>query len=83
VLSVCISEVCLELCPLFSNGWIFIPPAAHKVSCGKDLGLPHIDLLWMPNDDATSLRKLSAVLDLLEKGLHRLLWVDCDLNQLM
>jgi hypothetical protein len=70
--------------PTFFNGWIFISPAAgaHKVPCGKDLCVARIDLLWMPDDDATSLRKVGAVLYLIEKGLHRLLWVPCSTNLL-
>jgi hypothetical protein len=47
------------------------------VPCGKDLGIAHIDLLWIPDDDATNLRKVGAVFDLLEKVLHRLLWIPC------
>jgi hypothetical protein len=84
VLAVCSVEVCLELCPSFFNGWLFITPTtgAHKVPCDKDLGVAHIYLLWMPGDDTTSLRKFGAVLYLLEKGIHRLLWVPCSTHLL-
>jgi hypothetical protein len=57
-------------------GYLFLT-GAHKVPIGKDLGVAHNDLMRMPDDEATSFRKVGAVLYLLEKGLHRLLWVPC------
>jgi hypothetical protein len=38
------------------------------VPTGKDNGVAHIDLMWMAYDDATSFRKVGAVLDFLKKG---------------
>jgi hypothetical protein len=69
----------LNCAQVFFNVWLFIPPAAgaHKVPSGKDLGVAHIYLLWMTDDDATSFRKVGTVLDFLENGLIRLLWVPC------
>jgi hypothetical protein len=79
VLPVCSSEVSFEVCPIFLNVWLFIPPATgtHEVPSGKYFGITHIYLLWVPNDDAICFRIVSTILDLFEKGLTRLLWVPC------
>jgi hypothetical protein len=79
VLTVSGSEVGLELCPSFVSKWFFIPPAtgAHEVPSCKYFGIYKVDLLWVSNEDAPCLRIICTLLNLLEQGFNRLLWIPC------
>jgi hypothetical protein len=56
---------------------LFIPPAtcAHEVASCKYFGVANVDLLRVSNQDATCLRIIHTVLDLLEQGFNWLLGI--------
>jgi hypothetical protein len=64
-------------CPLYLLHSTCPATGAHKVPCRKDLCISHVDLLRMANFEASCLRKVSTLLNLLEQGLHWLLRVPC------
>jgi hypothetical protein len=72
VLTVSGGKMRFELSPGFFNGMLFIPPAtcAHELASRKYFGVANVDLLRVSNEDATCLRIISTVLDLLEQGFN-------------
>jgi hypothetical protein len=79
VLTVSGCEVRFEVSPSFFRGWFVIPTAtgAHELSCCKDFCISNIDLLRGTDGDASCLRIVSTILDLLEEGLNWLLGIPC------
>jgi hypothetical protein len=77
VLAVSGCEVGFEVSPSFFSRWFLVPTAtaAHEVPCCKYLCIPNVDLLRGTDGDASCLRIFSAVLNLLEEGLHWLLGI--------
>jgi hypothetical protein len=43
----------------------------------KYFGVANIDLLWVSNEDASCLRIICTILNLLEQGFNRLLGIPC------
>jgi hypothetical protein len=72
-------EVGFVLGPSFVRGWFLIPTTtgAHDVPSCKYFCIPNVDLLRGTDGDATCLRIVSTVLNLLEECLNRLLGVPC------
>jgi hypothetical protein len=70
-------EMRLELRPSFFDGMFFIPPTTctHEVTCCKYFCIPNVDLLRGTNEDTPCFRIVGTILNLLEQGLNRLLWV--------
>jgi hypothetical protein len=56
---------------------LFIPPAtcAHEVDCCKYVGVANVYLLRVSNEDATCLRIICTILNLLEQGFNWLLGI--------
>jgi hypothetical protein len=70
-------EMRFELGPSFFSGRSLVTPAtcAHEVTCGKYFCVSNIDLLRLPNKDATCFIIFGTVLNLLEESLHCLLGI--------
>jgi hypothetical protein len=77
VLTVSGEKMRLELSPSFFNVVLFIPPAtgAHEVAICKYFGVVNVDLLRVSNEDATCLRIVCTILNLLEQGFNWLLGI--------
>jgi hypothetical protein len=77
VLTVSGCEVGFEVSPSFVSGWFLVPTAtgAHGVPCCKYVCIPNVDLLRGTDGDASCLRIVSTVLNLLEERLHWLLGI--------
>jgi hypothetical protein len=77
VLAVSGCEIRFELCPSFFSGRFLVPPAtcAHEVTCGEYLCVANVDMLRVTNKDATCLRIVGTVLNMLEEILHWLLGI--------
>jgi hypothetical protein len=56
---------------------LFIPPATcpHEVASCKYFGVAHVDLLWVSHEDATCLRIICTILNLLEQGFNWLMGI--------
>jgi hypothetical protein len=77
VLTVSDSKVRFELCPSFFDSMFLVPPmtCAHEVTCCKYFGITNVDLLRVPNEDASCIRVVCTILNLLEQGLNWLLGI--------
>jgi hypothetical protein len=77
VLEVSGGEMRFEVSPSFFSGRFLVPTAkcAHELACGKDFCIPHVDLLGGTDGDASCLRIVGTVLDLLEEGLYWLMGI--------
>jgi hypothetical protein len=77
VLTVSSGKMRFELGPSFFNVMLFIPPAtcAHEVASCKYFGVANVDFLRVSNQDATCLRIIRTILDLLEQGFNWLLGI--------
>jgi hypothetical protein len=77
VLTVSGGKMRFELSPSFFNVMLFIPPAtcAHEVASCKYVSVANVDLLRVSNEDATCLRIICTILNLLEQGFNRLLGI--------
>jgi hypothetical protein len=77
VLTVSGCEVGFKVSPSFVSGWFLLPTAtgAYEVPCCKYCCIPNIDLLRGTDGDATCLRIVIKVLNLLEERLHWLLGI--------
>jgi hypothetical protein len=75
LLTVGVCKMRFELGPSFFHGMFFVPPmtCTHEVTCCKYFCIPNVDVLRVANEDATWLRIVSTILNLLEEGLNRLL----------
>jgi hypothetical protein len=79
VLSVSGSKVGFELCPSFLEHMLFVPPTTcdHEVTSCKYFGVANVDLLRVSNEDASCLRIICTILNLLEQGFNWLLGIPC------
>jgi hypothetical protein len=79
VLTVSSSKVRFELCPSFLDRMLFVLPitCAHEVTSRKYLGVVHIDLLQVSNEDASCFRIVGTILNLFEQGFNWLLGIPC------
>jgi hypothetical protein len=70
VLTVSGSKERFELCPSFLNRTI-------KVTSCKDVGIANVDLLRVSNEDASCLKIICTLLNLIEQGFNWLLGIPC------
>jgi hypothetical protein len=79
VLIVSGSKVRFELCPSFLDRVLFVPPTtcAHEVTSCKYFGVTNVDLLRVSSEDASCLRIVCTILNLLEQGFNWLLGIPC------
>jgi hypothetical protein len=79
MLTVCCSNVSLEIGPSFVCGHFYILSVAHthETYCGKDLGISHADLLCRTDCSVSCLCVVHTILNLLEQGFHWLSGVPC------
>jgi hypothetical protein len=77
VLTVSGCEVRFEVSPSFFSGWFLVPTVtgAHELPCCTYFCISNVDLLRGTDGDASCLRIVSTILDLLEEGLHWLLGI--------
>jgi hypothetical protein len=77
VLTVSGSKVRFELCPSFFDSMFLVPTTtcAHEVTCCKYFGITNVDLLRVPNEDASCFRIVCKLLNLLEQRFNWLLGI--------
>jgi hypothetical protein len=68
-------KVRFELGLSFFDGMFLVPPTTctHEVTCYKYVCIPNVDLFWVANEEAPCFIIVGTILNLLEKGLNRLL----------
>jgi hypothetical protein len=78
------SRVIFELCPGLLDRMLFFPPTTctHEMSSCKYLGVDHIDLLRVSNEDASCFRIVCTIFNLLEQGFNWLLGIPRSVHML-